>query len=144
MKPIQNRAARVSKRLMLPAPDVSNRLLTRAALLFAALILCGCISKTDLKLKQQQAFIAGQQSAMMTMQQNAHNVQVRGNVKNPTIPWTEGLTVSKAIIAAEYQGAHDPESIVVMRNGIGTEIKAADLLKGQDEPLQPGDLIEIR
>lgn len=106
--------------------------------------LCGCVSKTKAKLNAQQAFIAGQQQAMMTMQQNKTTVQIHGNVKNPVIPWTEGLTMAQAIVAAEYQGAHDPTSVIIVRNGTGTEIKAAELLQGHDEPLQAGDLIEIR
>lgn len=81
---------------------------------------------------------------MMTMQANKTMVQIRGNVKNTSIPWTEGLTVAKAIVAAEYQGAHDPTSVIIVRNGSATEIQAADLLKGQDEPLLPGDLVEIK
>lgn len=112
-------------------------------LICVPLLVAGCVSKTKAKLEAQQAYIAGQQHAMMTMQQNKTAVQIRGNVKNTSIPWTEGLTVAKAIVAAEYQGAHDPTSVVIFRNGAGTEIKASDLLQGQDEPVLPGDLIEI-
>jgi hypothetical protein len=107
------------------------------------LVVVGCVSKTKAKLNAQQAYIAGQQQAMMTMQQKQNTVQIRGNVKNTTIPWTEGLTVAKAIVAAEYQDRHNPTSVIIIRNGVGTEIKASDLLQGQDEPVQPGDLIEI-
>jgi hypothetical protein len=112
--------------------------------LFLVVALAGCVSKTKAKLNAQQAYIAGQQSAMMTMQQNKTSVQVRGNVKNTVVPWSEGLTVAKAIFVAEYQGAHDPNSIILVRNGAATEFKASDILQGQDEPVEPGDLIEIR
>jgi hypothetical protein len=71
-------------------------------------------------------------------------VQIRGNVKNTVIPWTEGMTVAKAIVAADYQGTHDPRSVLIVRNGQGTEIQASELLQGHDEPVQAGDLIEIR
>lgn len=144
MKTFLNRAARVSKRLEKTDATFRNRLLRRAALLLAAFAIVGCVSKTKAKLDAQQAYIAGQQHAMMTMQQNKNAVQVRGLVKNTVIPWTEDLTVAKAILAAEYQGAHDPSSVIIVRNGTGTEIKAAELLQGHDEPLQAGDLIEIR
>ncbi|MGZ4971951.1 MAG: hypothetical protein ACXWDN_04260 [Limisphaerales bacterium] len=107
-------------------------------------LFAGCVSKSKARINAQQAYIAGQQSAMMTMQQNKTSVQVRGNVKNTVIPWTEGLTMAQAIVAAEYQGAHDPSSVIIVRNGTGTEIKAVELLHGHDEPLQPGDMIEIR
>ncbi len=111
---------------------------------FALFVVAGCVSKSKARINAQQAYIAGQQSAMMTMQQNKTSVQVRGNVKNTVIPWTEGLTMAQAIVAAEYQGAHDPSSVIIVRNGTGTEIKAVELLHGHDEPLQPGDMIEIR
>lgn len=134
------------------APSQRNKFFTLLGA-FAPLRLCvvlslflgtGCVSKTTAKLNAQQAFIAGQQQAMMTMQANKTTVQVHGNVKNTVIPWTEGLTMAQAIVAAEYQGAHDPRSVIIVRKGTGTEIKAAELLQGHDEPLQAGDLIEIR
>ena len=143
MKANSNRAARLSKRFATPNVRFMNRLLTRAALLITFVVFSGCVSKTTAKLESQQAFIAGQQQAMMTLQANKTMVQIRGNVRNTSIPWTEGLTVAKAIVAAEYQGAHDPKSVIIFRNGSATEIPAADLLHGQDEPLQPGDLIEL-
>ena len=115
----------------------------RLCVVLSVFIVAGCVSKTKAKLEAQQAYIAGQQHAMMTMQQNANTVQVRGNVKNTSVPWTADLTVAKAIVAAEYQGTHDPTSVIIVRNGSGTELKASDLLQGHDEPLQPGDLIEI-
>jgi hypothetical protein len=113
-------------------------------LILLPLLIAGCVSKTKAKLNAQQAYIAGQQHAMMTMQQDKTSVQIRGNVKNTSIPWTDGLTVAKAIVAAEYQGAHDPTTIVILRNGAGTQLNAADLLQGHDEPVLPGDLIQIQ
>jgi hypothetical protein len=104
----------------------------------------GCVSKTKAKLEIQQAYIAGQQNAMATMQQTATTVQIRGNVKNTSIPWTEGLTLAKAIVAAEYQGAHDPASVIIVRKGMAIEINAAELLQGHDEPLQAGDVVQIQ
>jgi hypothetical protein len=111
--------------------------------LFGLFVVAGCVSKSTAKLQTQQAFLAGQQQAMMSMQPNSRSVQIRGNVKNTSIPWTEDLTLAKAIVAAEYQGTHDPTSILILRNGAGTQINAAELLVGHDEPLQPGDVIEI-
>lgn len=116
----------------------------RLGVALSLFVIVGCVSKTKAKLNAQQAFIAGQQQAMMTMQANKNSVQIRGNVKNTSVPWTEGLTVAKAIVAAEYRGVHDPKSVIIYRNGQATEIQAADLLQGQDEPLLPGDMVEIR
>jgi hypothetical protein len=112
--------------------------------LFGLVLIAGCVSKTKSRMNAQQAFIAGQQQAMMAMQQKATTVEIRGDVKNMTIPWTQDLTLAKAIVAAEYQGRHDPTSVLILRNGAGIEIKAAELLQGHDEPLLPGDIINIR
>jgi hypothetical protein len=126
--------------------DLSARLQLLQTVVIAVVLCClsGCVSKSKAKIEAQQAYIAGQQSAMMTMQANKTMVQIRGNVKNTSIPWTEDLTVAKAIVAAEYQGAHDPKSILIVRNGSGTEIPASELLQGHDEPLLPGDIVEIK
>lgn len=143
MKAMCNRTARVSKRFTPPSVSFTNRLLTRAALLVTVVAFSGCVSKSTAKLNAQQAFIAGQQQAMMTLEANKTRVQIRGNVKNTSIPWTEGLTVAKAILAADYQGFSDPKSIIIIHNGDATEIPASELLHGHDEPLQPGDVVEI-
>ena len=72
-------------------------------------------------------------------------VWVRGDVKNQIIPWTEDLTLSRAIVAADYQSVFDPRAIVVVRQGQVYRINPRDLLKGTDDPsLQPGDIIELQ
>jgi hypothetical protein len=49
----------------------------------------------------------------MQLTQNP-SVAVQGAVRNPLIPWTEGLTVARAIVAAVYFGAKDPNEIILV------------------------------
>ncbi len=106
----------------------------------------GCSSKKA-KLREREAFIAGQQQAMTLMRQSAnqvHQIQIVGEVDNPTLQWTEGLTVSQAIVNANYRGFRDPQEIVIDRNGQMISINPKALLRGEDEPLQAGDRIILR
>lgn len=116
----------------------------RTVVLFLLLVaLSGCISKSKANLQAREAFLAGQQQAMAAQKQAPATVTVHGNVKNETIPWTEDLTVGKAILAAEYQGMVDPRRIVLIHNSQRIEINPRDLLNGQDVPVQAGDVIEL-
>ncbi len=118
----------------------------RTLFLFLMLItLSGCVSKSEANLKAREAFVAGQQQAMAAAQKAIppNTVAVHGNVKNESIPWTEDLTVGKAILAADYQGLVDPRRIVLIRDSQSTDINPRDLLQGQDMPVQAGDVIEL-
>jgi hypothetical protein len=105
----------------------------------------GCTTKAKAQAEAKTAFAAGQQQAMMRMQQAQNpSVTVRGEVRNPLVPWTEDLTVAKAIVAAVYCGVKDPAEIVVIRQGKVFPVDPKQLLNGTDPPLQPGDVMEIR
>ncbi len=113
--------------------------------LLLALALAGCVTKSKAKAEARAAFAAGQQQALMRMQQAQNpSVTVQGAVRNPLIPWTEDLTVAKAIVAAVYFGAKDPKEIIVVRQGKAYQIDPKQLLNGVDPPLQSGDILEIR
>ena len=71
-------------------------------------------------------------------------VFVRGDVRNPVIPWSEELTLARAILAAEYVGRWDPHSINVVRGNRSKRFSPSRLLSGEDMDLEPGDVIEIR
>jgi hypothetical protein len=115
-----------------------------ASFLLLPLLAAGCVSKADCDARAKAAFLAGQQHGM-AMQANASSVWLVGNVKTPVIPWTVDLTLAKALIAAEYQGANDPTQFTILRNGRPPQIVTAkQLLSGFDVPLQIGDRIEIR
>jgi hypothetical protein len=113
--------------------------------LFLTLGLTGCTTKSKAKAQAHAAFAAGEQRAMMHMQESqTPNVSVHGAVRNPLIPWTEGMTVAKAIVAAEYFGKKDPTEILVVRRGQAFRVDPKQLLQGNDPPLETGDLLEIR
>lgn len=106
------------------------------------LALCGCGSN---KVDPRNAFLEGQQRAWTAQQQNQEpTVFFRGMVRNPRVPWTEGLTLARALLAAEYTGALDPTQIRVTREGEAYVIDVRRLMRGQDDPLlEPGDVVEV-
>ena len=108
------------------------------------LLFTGC-SGSKAKLREQQAFIRGQQQAIAAQQQAQEPaVWVRGLVRNPRVPWTENLTLAQAIVAAQYTGTFDPTRIQITRQGQVYRINPKRLVRGlEDPPLEPGDLIEL-
>ncbi len=72
-------------------------------------------------------------------------VYFRGDVRKPGVPWAEGLTLSKGILAAEYAGIWDPHSILIIRKGETFKISPKRLLSGEEDPLlESGDVVEVR
>jgi hypothetical protein len=115
-------------------------------ILALAMILAGCVTKSKAKADAREAFIAGQQQAMALarMQQSqGPTVTVVGQVRNGIIPWTQDLTLARAIVNAGYFGASDPHQIVIVHNGQATTIDSKQLLNGDDVPVQAGDVIQI-
>jgi len=117
-------------------------------LLLAAVTLAGCVSKDKADAKARAAFVAGQQQASARMQQmQAHaqgpSVTINGEVRNHIVPWTEGLTLATALLAADYYGAADPGLIYLVRNGRATLVHPKQLLSGVDVPLQSGDVVQL-
>jgi len=109
--------------------------------------LTGCVSKSKAEAQARAAFFAGQRQAVEMVQRAQAmglTVTVLGPVRNPTIPWTNELTLAKALIAANYFGRTDPSEILVERNGQATTYDPKKLLNGEDVPLQPRDIIDIR
>ena len=117
-------------------------------LVLASVAFGGCVSKSKADAKAREAFLAGQQQALARVQQTqlltqGPNVTVNGEVRNRIIPWTEGLTLAKTLLAADYYGASDPGEILIVRNGRATRIEAKQLLTGVDVPVQPGDIVQL-
>jgi len=72
------------------------------------------------------------------------SVIVKGNVLHPVLPWTEQLTVTKAIVMAEYVGQRDPLTISIKRQGERLFVDPARLLLGIIDPwLEAGDILEL-
>jgi hypothetical protein len=116
--------------------------------LLLAVASAGCVSKSKANAQARKAYIAGQQETMMRMQQMQTQgqgpcVTVNGEVRNHVVPWTEGLTLAKALVAADYLGAADPAQIIILHNGIGRRVEPRQLLSGVDIPLQPGDVVHL-
>ena len=115
-------------------------------LLLITIALSGCVSKSKADARARAAFMAGQQQAMVRMQQiqgQGASVTVNGEVRNRVVPWTEGLTLAKAVLAADYYGTKDPGQIIIVHNGIATQVDPRQLLSGVDIPLQPGDIVQL-
>lgn len=123
---------------------MKSRLLLIVCCLSLVLVGSGCVSKNKARLREREAFIAGQQQAMSQLRQVSSVVQIVGEVENPTLPWSEGLTLAQAIVAADYRGFRDPKEIVIERQGQTIAINPKALLRGEDEPLQAGDRIILR
>ena len=109
-------------------------------------VLGGCVTKAQAKAQARAAYIAGEQAATARLQQaqvQGPTVRVNGPVRNPVVPWTPRLTLSQAIIAADCQDASEPAAIIVLHNGVARRVDVRDLLRGQDLPLQPGDVVQL-
>jgi hypothetical protein len=116
--------------------------------LLLAVAFAGCVSKSKADAQARKAYIAGQQETMVRMQQAQAEgqgpcVTVNGEVRNRVVPWTQGMTLAKAIMAADYYGAADPGQIIVVHNGIARRIELQQLMSGVDVPLQPGDIVQL-
>ena len=109
-----------------------------------AVLASGCVSKSKARAEAQRAYMAGQQAAMARMQQaQGPSVTINGQVRNSVVPWTEGLTLTKALAAAEYYGRTDPRAIIIVHNGIGRRYDPKQVLSGPDIPLEPGDMVHL-
>ncbi len=106
--------------------------------------LCGCTTKAKAKADARMAYLAGQQQALMQMQAQNPSVTVNGNVRNKVVPWTEGLTLARAIVTAEYLGTMDPREIILVHRGIASRIDPKKLLEQEGPTMQPGDIVELR
>jgi len=113
----------------------------------ALLILAGCATRRTILRETRDAYIAGRQDAAAQAAQAAKTqtpaVTVRGNVTNPVIPWSEDLTLARAIIEADDQSLTNPRKIFLTRGNRTIEILPRQLLNGFDIPLEAGDIVTI-
>ncbi len=127
-----------------------------ALLLSFVAALGGCVTKERAEADTRAAFFAGQASALGQMRlQNATpgaptaatvpGVTILGPVKNRTVPWTEDLSLVRALVAAEYIGSTELFSISVTRGGKEIPVSPQRLLNGSIDPiLEAGDVITLR
>jgi hypothetical protein len=115
-------------------------------LCLVALFASGCVSKSKARLQAEKAFLEGQQKALSDQQQQQQPVVwFRGDVRNQRIPWSEGLTLTRALLAAQFTWNRDPKAITVTRAGELYVVDPKRLLRGLEDPeLEPGDVVEVR
>ena len=114
----------------------------------AASLVTGCVSKAKADAQARAAFFAGQQQALRQMQgqqlPEGPTVTVLGAVQNHLVPWTRDLTLAKALVAAGFIGTADPLEIIITRDGVEKRVDPKGLLEGQDSPLEPRDVVEVK
>ena len=113
--------------------------------LFLLLPLCGCVTRSKARTESRAAFAAGQQQAIIQMREAQRtDIRVIGPVKNPDIPWVDGLTLAQVVAAADYTGRSDPREIFINRQRERLYFDPKALLRGKNLLLEPGDTVEIR
>ena len=112
------------------------------AVLTLALTTCGCKTKKVAAQGPPPAYM-DPVAAQEAMRQAQMVVQVRGDVRNRIIPWSENLTLAGALVEADYIGRWDPLSVTVTRGRKVQRFSASRLLSGNDMFLEPGDVIDI-
>ncbi|MGC8829174.1 MAG: hypothetical protein ACP5MG_03210 [Verrucomicrobiia bacterium] len=109
---------------------------------FAGFALISCTTRSSAEKRAREAFIQGQ---MLAHTQSAQQiVTVRGDVMNPTIPYTKDLTLAKALLAARWRGIREPSFITIIRGEESFKLRTRDFfVAGEDLPLEAGDIIVL-
>lgn len=118
-----------------------------AILLLLAVTVAGCTTKSRAKADARAAFFAGQAKAMQVNRSPraaGNTVAILGPVNFPALTWTPDLTLAKCIFAAEYNAPGEPTQITVTRNGELIPVSPTTLINGEDIPLLPGDVVELK
>jgi hypothetical protein len=133
-----------SRRNICHRTGVESTMKMFAAVLVLAFVLSGCATDSKKKAEAQQNFLAGQNAELRQQVQPIPTVTIIGSVRNPRVPWVEGLTLAQAIATANYLDTRQPETIIITRNGESATLDSAVLLKGTTVPLEAGDVVEIQ
>lgn len=119
-------------------------------------MVAGCTTDSRARMQSQNAYLAGQNAALMQQQQqqqqqggtsdmaSSAGVTIIGPVQNPHVPWVAGLTLAQALATANYLDNQDPKQIIITRNGESAALSPQVLFNGTVVPLEPGDTIEVR
>ncbi len=122
-----------------------SRILWVVAVLLVLACGFGCVTKREAEARARAAFLEGQNRALMTRSaMQGPNVTFIGPVRNRMIPWTTGMTLAQAVIAADYTGPQDPKLIIIKRQDEEIPVNPQHLLGGVDVPVVAGDVIEIQ
>ena len=107
-------------------------------------LVAGCVSQSTARVREREAFVKGQQEMLKQQQPQQPTILFRGLIRQPRVPWTEGLTLAQGILAANYNGAGNPGHIRIIRQGHAYPIDVQLLLRGQEDPLlEAGDIVDI-
>jgi hypothetical protein len=113
-----------------------------------ALAATACTTRSTARLREQNAFLAGQNSVLQQQQAQtaaqSPGVTIVGAVQHPQVPWVTGMTLAQALATANYVGTDQPKQIILTRHGESAAMDANVLLNGTDVPLEIGDVIELR
>jgi hypothetical protein len=131
---------------------MQTRFCILVAILVAGILTDGCVSKSQVRLRERNAFLEGQNATLQQEQAQSAaksaaespGVTIVGAVQHPQVPWVTGLTLAQAITTANYVGTDEPKQIILTRNGESASMDASVLLNGTDIPLEIGDIIELR
>lgn len=108
----------------------------------------GCVSKSASRERAHKAFLEGQRtgaaSAQSTLQTQSKSVMVVGEVRNPVVPWIEGLSLTQAIIAAQHAGPRSPRAVILRHGAESATFETGFVMQnGHTILLEPGDVIEL-
>ena len=120
--------------------------LTKVLSVFAValVIASGCTTKSKAKTEAKAAYLEGQHQGMVESQElQRTTVRFIGRVQHPFVEWNPSLTLTEAIIVADYQG-REPTQIIIYRRGQPQFVDPKALLAGDDVALMPGDTVELR
>jgi hypothetical protein len=107
--------------------------------------LLGCVSKSNSRSQLEAAYHGAPQSVRVEQPWEAPVVFFKGDVRNQRIPWTDGLTLAQALLAAQYTWSWDPRRITVTRGNQTFAVNPRRLLRGEEDPLlERGDVVEVR
>ena len=116
---------------------------TFALILLAVVLAGGCTSKSKSRANAQKAFRDGQAQATIAAEAKQNGISFTGQVLNPMVTWTEGLTLAQAIVAARWAGLSDPRVVILTRAGERVELTPNESLAAAQLPMEPGDQVEL-
>ena len=103
-----------------------------------------CTTKSKARAQAESAFNAGKAAAEEHARVAKTSIVVSGDVRNPVVPWKEGMTLADAILAAGWRGLRDPARILVTRDGQTVPVAIRTLLRGEDNfELLAGDTLVL-
>jgi hypothetical protein len=113
-------------------------------ILMLALAAGGCVTRSHSRLESQNAYLAGQNAALLQQLAQYKGITFIGAVQNAQVPWVAGLTLAQAVATANYIGQSEPRAIIITHQGESAVLDAAVLFSGKDIPLEAGDIVELR